>query len=284
MNLFNDKYEINIKEDYVYTMNSTDNKSYDFVINSLPKNTNHYTAFELEVFTYSNASETSIVIIGDYASSIYNCAVLKDDELVVLQNEAIIKLNLDSFESNVFRINDTFGTYMAIYEHNDNYIIHGELEIRMIDSSFDTIWTFSVKDIIINFPPEHPLCLNQNYISFYDFDYNYYEIDYNGKLLLYKERNKQIIEIDVSSVSTPLELHKAIKENLGMPDFYGMNWDAFWDGITGLIQMPDVLIMNGWHILKRRLPTEAMCFEKLINKYNNLNWTKTCEVYYNHYI
>lgn len=44
---------------------------------------------------------------------------------------------------------------------------------------------------------------------------------------------------------------------LRLPDFCGQNWDAFWDAITGLVDMPRYLRLDGWHELERLLPREA---------------------------
>ncbi|MFJ5518048.1 barstar family protein [Streptomyces griseoluteus] len=47
-----------------------------------------------------------------------------------------------------------------------------------------------------------------------------------------------MITIDVSEVSDESALHLLLKQKLGFPDFYGMNWNAFWDAITGLRAVP----------------------------------------------
>jgi RNAse (barnase) inhibitor barstar len=72
---------------------------------------------------------------------------------------------------------------------------------------------------------------------------------------------------DVSAVETVRELHGVLKEALGFPAFYGMNWDAFWDAITGLVQMPDELVFTGWTELERRLPAAASSLQDRLAKY-----------------
>ncbi|EWH20106.1 barstar family protein [Bacillus haynesii] len=39
----------------------------------------------------------------------------------------------------------------------------------------------------------------------------------------------------ITSVS---DLHKALKEQLELPDYYGENLDALWDCLTGWVSMP----------------------------------------------
>lgn len=92
-------------------------------------------------------------------------------------------------------------------------------------------------------------------------------------------RIEEII-IDLSSVKTIEELHYVLKKELCLPDFYGMNWDAFWDAITGLVSMPKVLILKGWTNIEINFPKDSRimrhCFEELNEEYP----TFSCEVYY----
>ncbi|MET8693939.1 barstar family protein [Streptomyces bauhiniae] len=47
-----------------------------------------------------------------------------------------------------------------------------------------------------------------------------------------------MITIDVSGLSDERALHRVLRRELGFPDFYGNNWAAFWDAITGLVRIP----------------------------------------------
>jgi RNAse (barnase) inhibitor barstar len=85
------------------------------------------------------------------------------------------------------------------------------------------------------------------------------------------EARTPVIEIDLTKVSSSEELHNTLKEALGFPSFYGGNWNAFWDAITGLVDMPEILRLKGWSVFNRRLPDEAhqlsSCLEDLARQY-----------------
>ncbi|MFF3404311.1 barstar family protein [Streptomyces sp. NPDC002659] len=50
-------------------------------------------------------------------------------------------------------------------------------------------------------------------------------------------RSCGVVVIDVSAARDGRQLHAALSQALGFPAFCGMNWDAFWDAITGLVEM-----------------------------------------------
>ena len=79
---------------------------------------------------------------------------------------------------------------------------------------------------------------------------------------------REIVEMDLRFVQTAEQLHELLSDALGFPQWYGMNWDAFWDAITGLVEMPKKLRLVGWRGLTERLPRDAeimrTCLDELI--------------------
>ena len=47
--------------------------------------------------------------------------------------------------------------------------------------------------------------------------------------------HKEKYTIDFTKVEHYIEMHKIIQEALDFPDYYGCNWDAFWDCTTDFI-------------------------------------------------
>jgi ribonuclease inhibitor len=76
------------------------------------------------------------------------------------------------------------------------------------------------------------------------------------------------IQIDVWDVRTSEALHERLADTLSFPDYYGRNWDAFWDCITGpeQSQMPMLLRVKGWATLNQRLPREARLFRECLDE------------------
>ncbi|MCQ9394442.1 barstar family protein [Pseudomonas viridiflava] len=67
----------------------------------------------------------------------------------------------------------------------------------------------------------------------------------------------QVVRIDLGQVTSSRELHSTLRMRSDIPDWYGCNWDAFWDSITGFVQRPAQLKISGWINLSSRLPRDA---------------------------
>ncbi len=76
-----------------------------------------------------------------------------------------------------------------------------------------------------------------------------------------------VITIDVSEVTDERALHLLLKRELSFPDFYGMNWAAFWDAITGLVRIPDHVRFLGWDQLTADVPRGAAMLRRALDNY-----------------
>ena len=76
---------------------------------------------------------------------------------------------------------------------------------------------------------------------------------------------KEIVEIDLADVQSLDRLHDMLMTSLDFPGWYGKNWDAFWDGITGLVEMPITLRLSGWSQFAKRFPRDAKIMRECLN-------------------
>ncbi|MCX5079480.1 barstar family protein [Streptomyces sp. NPDC001940] len=76
-----------------------------------------------------------------------------------------------------------------------------------------------------------------------------------------------MITIDVSEVSGERSLHLLLMRELNFPEFYGMNWDAFWDAVTGLVSIPDHVRFLGWDQLAVGVPLGAAMLRRALDDY-----------------
>ena len=60
--------------------------------------------------------------------------------------------------------------------------------------------------------------------------------------------------VDFSTVATEQDVHEIFARTLRFPHFYGHNWNAFWDVLTGFGCFPKKLILENTEHLRRAVP------------------------------
>jgi len=100
---------------------------------------------------------------------------------------------------------------------------------------------------------------------------SWYKTDF---LKLVKQELQELINPDLKTIDLDLavnikHLHEIFIERLDFPDFYGKNWDAFWDAITGLVDMPKELILLNWGGFEKKFKNDSQILKKIITDYNN---------------
>jgi len=75
-----------------------------------------------------------------------------------------------------------------------------------------------------------------------------------------------LVVIDLAGVADARHVHRLLSEALAFPAWYGCNWDAFWDAITGLVDMPERLRFVGWHAFEQRCGAEARIMKNCLDR------------------
>lgn len=99
-----------------------------------------------------------------------------------------------------------------------------------------------------------------------------------GKVIMNSKVDK--IEIDLGEITTEDELHTLLMLHLGFPHFYGKNWNAFWDAITGLVAMPQSITFKRWNVLQSRLPESAQQLQECLEEANTKYPSEYCHITY----
>ena len=86
-------------------------------------------------------------------------------------------------------------------------------------------------------------------------------------------KKEKIVTLDLTGCKSLGEIHQRIKKAFGFPDFYGENWDAFWDLIDGTRDNTMVEI-QGISTMPKELREEAgkmiLCLEDNIKEMEKL--------------
>ncbi|MEH7399981.1 barstar family protein [Gottfriedia acidiceleris] len=87
--------------------------------------------------------------------------------------------------------------------------------------------------------------------------------------------------IDVSKIKTSKELHLLLKVKLQFPNFYGENWDSFWETITSLVELPNKIEFIGWSELEKSLPEDSKIMKEYLIEHNQEFPSWKCEFLFN---
>lgn len=183
MILENDNYKVHIHLDDTYTIDSTDNLYYDMILNlqNLCKND----VIKVMRIQIDSRLETKyIAFIGSFYCYDFDCALLENHILTILQDNVVTQLDLNHYsviKSVVFDSN--IGCHFAIYKCFKGYIIYGELEIMMLDFNLKKKWSFTGQDIFVTQNDHQPFQIKNEMIQLYDWNNHYYELDFDGNLL-----------------------------------------------------------------------------------------------------
>lgn len=99
---------------------------------------------------------------------------------------------------------------------------------------------------------------------------DWYKSDF---LKLAEQELEELINPDLKTIDLDLavnikHLHEIFMEHLDFPDFYGKNWDAFWDAITGLVEMPKELRLANWSGFEKKFEKESKILKQIITDFN----------------
>ncbi len=74
--------------------------------------------------------------------------------------------------------------------------------------------------------------------------------------------------LDLARERSKQALHRLLAQGLGFPDYYGMNWDAFWDCVRDDDQsrLPRHLVLAGMASLEQSLPHEARTLQQVLRE------------------
>ena len=170
---------VHIHVDDTYTVDSTDHRDYDVILN--PNNYKHGDLTKtLAIHIALPAKHYSIALVGSCLISDSDCAIFENDILTVLLDQIIVQINIQS-GSIVRHIElDCFGCNFAIYRVEKGYILYSECEITMLAFDLSKRWSFSGKDIFASVSGKMPFEMKDDLICLYDFEDTYYEIDFEG--------------------------------------------------------------------------------------------------------
>lgn len=182
-NLHVKDYDISIREEPPYSFRSADNKYYDKV-HCLVEQDYEYAPKTVCVRVEKDCFVKEAALIVSYHALIENCTLPAGDCVFLMLDNILCLLCPDTLELVKKAVINPVGAMFAAYAYETDFILYGEVEIYRIAQDLMVLWTFSGRDIFVRYMGEEPAFeMRSDRICLYDFEDNYYEIDYDGKVI-----------------------------------------------------------------------------------------------------
>ena len=84
---------------------------------------------------------------------------------------------------------------------------------------------------------------------------------------MYKHKEKYIL--DFSGVKTWVDIHAIIEKEFDFPDYYGANWNAFWDCLTDMVGRPVHIEIIGLNVIEQKFDDEAKIMIDILKEFKH---------------
>lgn len=181
---FYNKYTIEVFNGSTFSLNSNDNlEVYENIY--FGENAEQYPTSKHEIKLIDNDKEiNNCLIIGSGgATDIYqNSYILDKDSILVCCSDSVFSISILDLKLNWVKKLD-MATCFKIFKIENDFVVHGELEITRIDNLGNIIWQFGGADIFISLDGEDSFQLNDDNIILKDITGTGYIIDFDGRIL-----------------------------------------------------------------------------------------------------
>jgi RNAse (barnase) inhibitor barstar len=73
--------------------------------------------------------------------------------------------------------------------------------------------------------------------------------------------------LDLRGITTKAALHELFKTQLSFPEWYGPSWDAFFDCIIAIVELPEQLTLTNWAEFAQACPKDMGILRQVIQDY-----------------
>ena len=174
---------VEIIDDLNYTLKSRDNASnYDKVYSDAG---GFQPTSKHGIRLHRNGSEYASAIICEAGSATgihKDSFVIHEDHLLICCSDKVYSLQLPDLTLNWSNRFD-MATCFAIHRFRNDFIVHGEVEVKRIDVNGNIKWNFSAKDIFVVPDGADALKIDADKIELTDWAGNKYLLDEKGRVI-----------------------------------------------------------------------------------------------------
>lgn len=137
----------------------------------------------IKVYRDGQIVESCIVIGSGGATGVYvNASLIDNDRLLVCCCDTVFCLALPGLTL-LWHTQADLATCFKVYKLQEDYLVHGEMQITRLGKEGSIQWQFGGADIFVSMDGGDELILEEDHIMLTDFGGTKYKIDFDGNLL-----------------------------------------------------------------------------------------------------
>lgn len=137
----------------------------------------------IEIYENDNLKASCLIGSRGFGTSLNgNTTLISYGGIVVCCSDTVFKLTIPNLDLEWKTVAD-LATCFGIHYLDEDYVVHGELEISRLDKYGNVVWKQSGRDIWTTPDGYETFLIDDNYIVATDWDYNKYKFDFNGNVI-----------------------------------------------------------------------------------------------------
>ncbi|TAF71995.1 MAG: hypothetical protein EAZ53_17180 [Bacteroidetes bacterium] len=175
---------IEVLDEPTYKFGSADN-NFNYSKHYFSNGATEYPTSKYGIKIYQNYKiiDNCIIIGSGGATSIHqNSSLIDKEQLLICCCDTVFCLTIPNLELK-WKTQADRATCFQIFKQQDDYIIHGEIQIAKLDKNGVIKWEFSGTEIFVSIDNEEEFKIENDGILLTDFAKTKYKIDFDGKLI-----------------------------------------------------------------------------------------------------
>ena len=176
-------YRIEIRKDEKYTIDSADNL-FDYK-NIYFTSSDYILPTRIGIKVYENEELISSSIIGSIGggTGIHDRSqIIENGKLIICCSDSVFSLSLPDLNL-IWKTQADQATCFEIFNLQDSFIVHGEMEISKLDLNGNILWQNSGADIFTTEKGIDDFEITDSFIRATDWENRIYKFDFDGKLI-----------------------------------------------------------------------------------------------------
>ncbi|MPS71626.1 MAG: hypothetical protein E2590_00565 [Chryseobacterium sp.] len=175
---------IEVFNDSTFSFNSNDNlKIYENIYFGEVAEQYPTSKHGIKLIDNDKEIKNCLIIGSGGATTIHpNSSILDNDNIIICCSDSVFSILIVDLKLNWVKKLD-MATCFQIFKIENDFVIHGELEITRIDSFGNIIWQFGGADIFVSLDEEDSFQFNDDNIILKDITGTGYIIDFGGNII-----------------------------------------------------------------------------------------------------